>query len=266
MSENAGVTDRLRELLNQHDVLYGMICRDATLTDIELLAQAGFHVVWIDLEHGVLSVADALRLCRTIVHLGMVPLVRIPELSRAQIQGLVDSGFQIVLLPNVKDAKEARALVGMSKFPPLGHRGVSSNSASIGFAMGDDPVRTLQRANESTHLMVQVEGDEGCANLDAILNVDGIELVTVGPLDWAVERGLVGQKLKPEFDRQVDEVLATALRAGKLTAMGVSGVEQAKHFAGLGVRLLFVGVDVTLKRRIFSETISAPKKVLSQNK
>ena len=39
--------------------LYGMICRDPTLIDLELLATAGYHVVWIDLEHGLISPPDA---------------------------------------------------------------------------------------------------------------------------------------------------------------------------------------------------------------
>mgnify|MGYP000397948281 CR=1 FL=1 len=53
-------SDRLEELLSQHQCLYGMICRDITLTDIELMAIAGYHIVWIDLEHSQAS-ADQLR-------------------------------------------------------------------------------------------------------------------------------------------------------------------------------------------------------------
>ena len=74
--------DRLGELLSENDVLYGLTCRDATVTDIELMAQVGYHIVWIDLEHGPQSAAEAIALGRTAAHLGMVPLVRILELSR----------------------------------------------------------------------------------------------------------------------------------------------------------------------------------------
>ena len=45
------IIDRLRQLLNENDVLYGVICRDVTLTDIELMAQVGYHIIWIDIEH-----------------------------------------------------------------------------------------------------------------------------------------------------------------------------------------------------------------------
>ena len=78
------LTDRLGELLREQGSLYGVICRDATLTDIELMAQIGYHIIWLDMEHGPQSMAETLRLGRTITHLGMVPLVRMPELSRTK--------------------------------------------------------------------------------------------------------------------------------------------------------------------------------------
>ncbi len=43
--------DRLRELLGQHECLYGVICRDLNFTEVELMAQAGYHAVWLDMEH-----------------------------------------------------------------------------------------------------------------------------------------------------------------------------------------------------------------------
>ena len=47
-NEPQPLSSRLGELLAEHEALYGVICRDATLTDIELMAQAGYHVVWLD--------------------------------------------------------------------------------------------------------------------------------------------------------------------------------------------------------------------------
>ena len=122
--------DRLGELLNANDVLYVIMCRDATVTDIELIAQAGYHVVWLDLEHSQQSTSEALKLGRVITHLGMVPLARILELSRTHVQRLLDGGIQIVALPDVRSAEEARELVRLGKYPPLGGRGASSNSAT----------------------------------------------------------------------------------------------------------------------------------------
>ena len=88
--------DRLAQLLREHDRLFVMICRDATPTDVELMAQAGYHVVWLDLEHSPQPISDAVRLGRTVSHLGMVPLVRVPEMSRSHVQVLLDAGIEII--------------------------------------------------------------------------------------------------------------------------------------------------------------------------
>ena len=154
------MNDRLGELLRDNGVLYGIICRDATSTDLELMAQTGYQIVWIDLEHGPQSTTRALELGRTATHLGMVPLVRILELSRTHVQRLLDGGIQVLNLPDVTDASQAAELVRLGKYPPLGHRGVSSTSAGTNFSLGADTRQTLLEANQATHLMVMFEGDE----------------------------------------------------------------------------------------------------------
>ena len=188
--------DRLGQLLRQHEVLYGVICRDVTLTEIELMAQAGYHIVWLDLEHSSLPTSEAIRLGRTITHLGMVPLVRIPELSRTHVQTLLDGGVEIIALPVVRDAAQASELVQLGKYPPLGRRGISSTIPGTGFTIGADPKKRLREVNDATHLMVLFESDEAYEVLDAILDVDGIDIVAMGPNDWASGLGLFGDEAR----------------------------------------------------------------------
>ena len=63
--------DRLAGLLNENATLAGIMRRDPSPTDIELLALAGCQVVWIDLEHSPVCTERAIIMCRTISHLGM---------------------------------------------------------------------------------------------------------------------------------------------------------------------------------------------------
>jgi 2-keto-3-deoxy-L-rhamnonate aldolase RhmA len=259
------VTDRLGELLDRHQVLFGVICRDPTLIDIELLAQTGYHIVWIDLEHGSLDPVEMMRLSRTITHLGMLPLVRIIELSRSHVQSLLDGGFQAVVLPNVTDANQAAEFVRLGKYPPLGARGLSSTSAGSNYTLGDDPQKTLALANQAAHLMAMFESDQGFAQMDQILQIDGIDLITVGPNDWAASLGLFGQKGKAQLAAKIDQVVVAAVAAGKIVVMGVSSPQEAEHFVNLGARALFLGVDVALKRKVFTETLMEFRACASAN-
>ena len=58
-----------------------------------------------------MSPSEVIRLGRTIAHLGMVPQVRIIELSRGPVQSLLDGGFQIVVLPDIRNAEMASQFV-----------------------------------------------------------------------------------------------------------------------------------------------------------
>ena len=251
------ITDRLGQLLDEHKFLYGVICRDATLTDIELMAQAGYHLVWLDLEHCPQSVSEVVRLTRTIEHLGMVSLVRVPELLRTNIQPLVDGGVQIVALPDIRSADQAAMLVQLGKYPPLGQRGVASTSAGNCFQLGTDPFETFRDANAATRMMVIFESDEGYECLDEIIHTPGIDIVTVGPMDWATSLGLAGESAEETLAPKIKHVVRTTITSGKLPVMGVSSPEHARQFVDLGVRVFFLGVDITLKRQTLADRIGS---------
>ncbi len=249
------IADHLGELLAKNDLLYGVICRDVTLTDIELMAQEGYHIVWIDLEHSPQSSEEAIQLSRTITHLGMVPLVRIRELSRTNVQPLLDGGAQVIVLPDVRSAKQATELVQLGKYPPSGQRGFSSTNAGIGFQLVGDQEEVLRRVNDTTHLMVLFESDEGFENLDSILEVDGIDMVGVGPNDWSVGLGIFGDDAKANLTPKIERVLTRAASAGKTVVMGAGDSQQAEYYRELGVRVFFVGVDVAMRRRILAQSL-----------
>jgi 2-keto-3-deoxy-L-rhamnonate aldolase RhmA len=248
--------DCLADLLDQNEILYGITCRDPSETDLELLSQVGYQVIWVDLEHGAISDGRAMKLCRTITHLGMIPLARIIELNRSQVQMLLDVGYRILILPSVTDAQQAQRFVELGKYPPLGQRGVSSTAAGNEFSLGTNPVETLEEANAVNRLMVQFESDTSYDNIDAILAVEGVDMVTIGPLDWALSLGLTGDAAKRELAPKIEKILMAALKANKITAMGVTNAEQARHYVAMGVRILFAGVDIAVKKKAFRDWLS----------
>lgn len=247
--------DRLTQLLNKHDRLYGVICRDATPIDIELLAQLGYHLVWIDLEHSTKPLSEVIRLGRSIAHLGMVPLVRIPELSRAYVQLLLDGGIPIIILPDVRSADEVWQFVELAKYPPIGRRGVSSTTAAAGYTLGVDPQKTFSEANDGTHLMVLIESDEGYAALDAILEIDEVDMIMVGQQDWGASSGIFGELAKEQLIPKIDRLTTTASKAGKIVAASASSPEDASRSESMGARIFILGVDITIKRSALAERI-----------
>jgi len=193
----------------------------------------------------------------------MVPFVRIVELNRTNVQILLDAGAGNLILPDVRTAAQAAELVRLGKFPPVGARGVSSTSAAFDYAIGNDVEQTLEQANRSTHLMVQVESDEGLANLEAIGALEEIDMVTVGPADWPIGLGLHGPGKEPAMAKKIDAVLAQAQSAGMITAMTTADPKQAGDYIRRGVRILFAGVDIGLKRGVYAAAISSLRMITS---
>lgn len=258
------IPDRLGELLHERERLYGVICRDATLIDIELMAQSGYNVVWLDREHGAQSMAEMLRLARTIEHLGMVPMMRISEGSRTHIQTALDGGIRLLALPDVRSPEEARRFVHLAKYPPLGGRGVSTTAAGAGYTLGDDTRQTLADVNAATRLMIMIENDTGYDALEAILAVAGIDLLTIGPLDWATSLGLYGVEARTRLLPKIEHTLRVAADAGVITAMFVSDEEVGKRYRDCGVRLFFIAEDIVLKRRSLEATIDAARSLFNE--
>ena len=256
------IKDSLSELLIEHDHLFGVIGRDLTMTDIELIAQAGYKIVWIDLEHSPITTAEAIRLGRTIHHLGMVSMVRIPELRRTHMQVLLDGGIDIINLPDVRNAATAKEFVRLGKYPPLGERGAASTTASTEFTIGDDPKRTFEEGNNATHLMAMIECDEGYEALDDILAVDGIDIINVGPTDWSVSLGIFGEEAEAHLAPKIEHVISESIAAGKILAMGAFQPDLAIKHRDQGVRITLVGTDVGMKRKVFHDTFATYRNLL----
>jgi 2-keto-3-deoxy-L-rhamnonate aldolase RhmA len=233
-----------------------MICRDASRTDLELLAQAGYHMVWLDLEHSHQSTGIAIELCRTASHLGMVPLVRAIELSRTHVQRLLDNGAEILAIPDTRNVDELKELVRLGKYPPEGERGVASSVAGVGYHLGQDPRQTLSRANRATHLMAMIESDEAYDQLDEMLAVDGVDLLAVGPADWGVSLGLFGAEAEAHLAPRIEHILDAATAAGKITGWGIGDPDLAVRYRDRGLRLIFHGPDVGLKRQLYQDTLA----------
>ena len=77
--------------------------------------------------------------------------------------------------------------------------------------------------------------------MDAILRVQGIDMVTVGSNDWGVSLGLFGTEARAHLSPKIETVIKSATVAGKIVAMNVSSANEAKEYISLGARLLFCG-------------------------
>ncbi|SDF86529.1 HpcH/HpaI aldolase family protein [Sporolituus thermophilus] len=212
---------------------------------VEIMGYAGLDFVVIDTEHTPNDSLQVQHLVRAAELAGITPVVRVLANCSACILRALDVGAQALLIPQINSAAEAEAAVRAAKYGPQGERGMAGivRAARYGFVpLGE----YIQAANENTMVIVQVESMAAVHNLDAILTVDGVDAVFIGPADLSQSMGLTGQFENSEFRRTVHDVIDRAKAAGVRVGIFCAKAAEARYWREAGADMLAVGTDTML--------------------
>jgi len=215
----------------------------------EILAMAGYDWIVIETEHTAIDVSEVLRLIIAIEQRGSVPLVRLAWNDPIQAKAVLDSGAAGVLVPMVNTKADAELAVSMTKYPPLGSRGVGLARAQ-GYGINFDAYVT--NANADTLLLVQIEHREAVENIEQILSVTGIDGVFIGPYDLSLSLGIPGNLNHPDILAAKQKVLTATLAHGLIAGMHFvqpqtaasdcqKAISEGYRFIALGTDILFLG-------------------------
>ena len=213
----------------------------------ELLAGAGFDWLLIDGEHAPNNVQTVLGQLQAVAPYPSRPVVRPPWNDAVIIKQLLDVGAQTLLIPMIQNAEQARDAVRATRYPPHGVRGVGSALARA-WRWNRVP-DYLQQADEQMCVLVQIETREAVKNLDAILQVEGVDGVFIGPADLSADMGFAGNPQHPEVQRTIDDAIARIRAAGKAPGILMANKALAQRYLEAGALFVAVGVDTTLLAR-----------------
>jgi 2-keto-3-deoxy-L-rhamnonate aldolase RhmA len=234
-----------RERLQQGELSLGVGLRIVRTGEIARIMQAaGFDWLWIDLEHGPLSLDQASQISLAALDAGITPLVRVPEGQYDMAARALDGGAWGIVMPHVDTAEEARHVVDRVKFPPVGHRSSGGMLPHFGYKpMGAAEATRL--VNEGMLTIVMVETPKGVANADAIAAVPGVDVVLIGTGDLTLELGISGDYGNPQVIAAYETVIAACKKHGKWPGMGgVGSDEYMRRFIGMGMQMILAGGDL----------------------
>lgn len=173
----------------------------------ELLASGGADAVVIEGEHSTINEAQIEELCRAIEIGGATPLCRISSADPQLILRVLDAGVMGVIVPHVRDAATAAALVDAARYPPIGSRGSGTCRANGYGAMPRPDYVAL--ANEEVLVIAMIEDPEAVEDIDDILDVAGISAIFIGAGDLSLSMGLSAND--PRVEASVARVAAAAV-------------------------------------------------------
>lgn len=242
-------SNRMRSLLRAGKSVAGtMLVEFRQPSVMQILKNAGYDFATIDMEHGVFdyeSVADLSRFGR---HIGITPLVRVPDKQYPYIARALDVGAQGVMAPRLRSAEDVLEVVNIIKYPPLGARGCSFGRGHTDFQSGPLP-ENMREANAETLLIVQVETRGAIDEIDEIAAIAGVDVLLIGPTDLSIDLGVAGQLDAPPLIEAIHQTLAACEKHGVAPGIQITNLEWLIHWAEQGMRVLSSFSEVALLQR-----------------
>ncbi len=207
----------------------------------EVMAQAGWDSVTVDMQHGVQDYQSMLACFQGIQPHGNTPLVRVPWNEPGIIGKVLDAGAQGVICPMVNTKEEAQALVSACRYPPKGTRSFGPIRAGI-YGEGGD---YFKDADKNTLIIPMIETRQAIKNLDAILDVPGVDAVYIGPSDLGLSYGLVPKldRDEPEILKLYEKILKATDKRGQHAGIHNGTAEYAAKMIKMGFRLVTIAND-----------------------
>lgn len=216
---------------------------DATIA--EMAGKAGFDAITLDCEHACVSRAQILEFIRACETADIIPVIRVSDNSPGPILQIMDAGAMGITIPDIHNAEEAKAAVDAVKYPPMGHRGLSTTRASD-YGLGMKLSEYTKVANEETILTLMIENPDAVENIEEILAVPGIDCVVIGATDLSLSLGHPGNRNHPEVVAAINKVIAAAHNNNIPLGTVLRPGQDPKEEIAKGYRLMMMSISSIL--------------------
>ena len=237
----------LKKKLKNNELTIGSWIMIGNPMSVEVMALAGFEWLVVDIEHTSIDWTTAENLIRTIQSNGLKALVRVSKNEEVVIKRILDMGADGIIVPMVCSKEDAIQAVEYAKYPPIGKRGVGLYRAS---GYGTKFEEYKKWVNEELIIIVQIEHIDAVNNIDAILEVEGIDGTIIGPYDLSGSMGYPGEFERDDVKAAVQTVLDRCKAKGIPSGFHVVDTDPQKLQVKIdqGCTFLAYGIDYFFMR------------------
>lgn len=208
-----------------------------------MLADTDFEAITLDMQHGMQTEDSVIRNVATIGAKGKPVVIRIPVGRFDFASKALDAGAHAIIAPMINTVEDAKKLVSFTKYIPIGDRSYGPTQAVN--VLNVDRETYVAGANKSTVVFAMIETVEAVSNMEAILDIDGIDGVFCGPADLSisVRQNTVPDAYGPDTIGIVEDMAKAAKARGKIAAAFCVTPEHAETVHKLGFRFMALGFD-----------------------
>ncbi len=235
-----------REKLEQGHLSLGVGIRTTRSVEIaKMMAIAGFDWLFLDMEHGTMSLDACAQIAAAALDAGIAPIARVPNGQYAIATRALDNGAMGIVMPHVDTAAEAREVVAKLKYPPIGHRSVGGWGPhhQLQTLNTADAVKTLNAANLT---VVMLETPTAIANAAEIAAVPGVDVLLIGSNDLCAEMGIPGDFGNDRLAAAYGSMIEACKTSGKFPGMaGIYNEAIMPRYIEMGARFILSGQDAS---------------------
>ncbi len=239
---------KLKQKIKNAELTIGSWITLGNTSVAEIMANAGYDWLVVDLEHTTISVEQAGELIRTIELSGISSLVRLTNNDENQIKRMLDAGARGIVVPMVKSASDAKYAVAATRYPPLGNRGVGLARAQCYGSSFKDYFSWQADTNDGPIVVVQIEHIDAVNNLKDILSVKGVDAFIIGPYDLSCSMGIPGEFDNPQFTDVMKNIIETGDKLGAVSGIHVvePDIEKLNNAINEGYKFIAYSVDIRM--------------------
>jgi 4-hydroxy-2-oxoheptanedioate aldolase len=194
------------------------------------LIELGADSVFVDCEHGTWSFEDVRTTGQIVRGAGGAAIVRPHSHERPVIIRYLNAGADGIMVPMVDTADQARAVVD-----------------AVRYAMPSDHEKRLVVAMLETQSAID-------DHLDAMLDVDGVDVFFIGPGDLSQDMGFppappFGEPRPQVVMDKVAVAVEKIRKAGKIAGT-LATADELPHWLAKGVQFFYIHTDPFLRRGI----------------
>ena len=258
--------NRLRKLLDAGAPTLGTHLLSTWPTLVELIGQTGqYDYVELTAEYAPFDLYDLDNLGRALELMNLGGMMKIEQSEwMHQTMRAIGSGFQSILFADVRTVEDARYCVRAVRAEEPSSKGLHG----VGMRRDVGVIReagqpSFVKALSEIVIAIMVEKRESVDNLEAILAVDGIDMVQFGPADYAMSIGVAGDFKHPRVAEAERYTIETALKLGKHPRVELFDSADAPRYLDIGVKHFCAGWDVTILRQWWQAHGEAMRKSLA---
>jgi 2-dehydro-3-deoxyglucarate aldolase len=231
----------IRQALARNQTSIGSWIQIPHASVAEIMGQAGYDWVAVDLEHGAISTHQLPDVFRALELGGTLPLVRLAHGDSKDCKQALDAGAGGVIVPMVETALQLTDVRDACRWPPAGTRGVGFSRANL-FGKHFD---AYWEEAQAPLLVAMIEHVRALEGLEEILSVEGLDAILIGPYDLSASMGMTAKFDAPQFTTVMDRIRSLCRQHNIPCGVHVvmPDVEALKQRVNEGYRFIAYSID-----------------------